>query len=154
VKRIIGILAIVATMATILYFLTIGLATDLMDGFVEADLEIGTIPDVSIVNYILAIYTVTLVGSFAVSIGFLLHDKRRGLALLLMGLFWAALVLTVSFAGLMGHPNFQMSPEKWAIAPALFATFVIGNPANFVFIEAICIAVAFVVIATLVRLKE
>jgi len=149
-----GILSIVVVETVILYFLTIGLATDAMDGFVEMDLAVGQIPDMSIINFILAVSTLVLFGSFGVAFGFMLHDENRGVAIILIAFLWACVMIGVSFYGMMGQPEFQISPDKWLIVPALYASFVLRSPSGFIVIEAITLCLAIVIIGLLLRLDE
>ena len=127
---------IVAVTTTILYYLTIGIAVDAVDGFVEADLASGTIPDVSILNYILAIYTIMICGSMLISASLLSHDARVAGVSILAGLIMMVIVVFIS---LMSVPGLVMSPDKWFIAPALCTAFVMKDAGLFLLYEVICI---------------
>jgi hypothetical protein len=134
-KKSIGTIAIVVTMTIVLYYLTIGMAVDSIDDFIEIDVTEGTIPDISIVNYILAIYTLVIAGSMLVSARFLSGDIKIALLAVIAGL---CMTLLIAIIGLMGYPGMQMSPDRWGIILALYCVFVLQNPAMFLVIETFC----------------
>ena len=126
---------IVAVTTTILYYLTIGIAVDAVDGFVEADVAAGQLPDVSIINAILGMYTLVIAGSFIISAALLSNDAMlAGISIVTGGI----VVLIVVFLGLMGYPGMMMSPDRWLIAPALYTAFVLQDPGMFIAIESGC----------------
>jgi hypothetical protein len=134
-KKSLGTIAIVVTMTIVLYYLTIGMAVDSIDDFIEIDVNQGTIPDISIVNYILAIYTSIIAGSLLVSARFLSNDIRIALLAVVAGI---CMTIEMAIFGLMGYPDMQMSPDRWGIILALYCVLVLQNPATFLIYETSC----------------
>lgn len=135
--KILGTFAIVVGTAVALFYLTISIAVDAIDDFIEVDIAYGNVPDVSIVNYILAIYTMMIAGTMIISAAIVSTDVKIGAISIITG---GIIMLIIVFLSLLGVPTLQMTPDKWLIAPALYVTFVLRDPGMFLFIETACFA--------------
>jgi hypothetical protein len=149
-----GITAIVIVTAVVMYFLTVGYAVDLIDGFVEADLVAGQIPDVTIANYVLAVYSLVLAGAVLIPAALLLKNKNRLYLAVLAIAGGLVAMFGIAAGGLVGFPQFQMTPEKWVIIPALYLVFVLRDPGVYMLVETSCIGIVFLVLSSATGIDE
>jgi len=137
----IGTFATVVGTAVVLYFITIGIAVDVMDDYIGVLIVGGAVPEMSQVNYVLAFYTVVITAAMVVTSRFMSDDLDVAWRALMVGLL---LTFVVSMIGLAGYPGLPpMTADKWLLAPALFTVFVVKNPATFLGVEAGCIVVLY-----------
>lgn len=145
-KRALIITGLVVFAATILFYITDGIATDAIDDMIARDIATGDIPQMSLMNVVLLLYTIVIVGTISISIAGVLHDEQRGLVAILAcagGLFVFFIICSI---GDMSIPGLQMTPEKWLLIPAFYLAWVSENAAIYLISEACCILGSFYII--------
>ncbi len=135
-----------AIIAFILFLILQGVGTDMMDDFVERDLDAGAISAITGVNYILSFYTVGLVGACGLATVLVLKSTKAGWAFVLATVMAWSIMVVIAALGLYAVPGFSLSAGTFGIMLALFATFVLHNPGIYLAIFAMVLVASQLVI--------
>lgn len=136
-KQLVILTTLNVIIAFILFLILQGVGTDMIDDIVTQDLDAGA-SGISLVNYILAFYTLGLIGACAISTIALVKTRRAraNLAFLLSVALCYCIMFVIASLSLYAVPGYVLSVETFGITLALYATFVLRNPALYLIIFA------------------
>jgi len=115
---------------------------DIIDDLVEQDLAAGVMQQASIANYIMFVIGLALVGAFALATILVLKTPKSLVSLgfaIGIGFLVMAAIATL---GMYGYPGFQLSGDTVILLNVLYMIFVLRNPATWLIMFAIIIAIS------------
>lgn len=137
-------LAITVTIGLFLFFMVQALSVDIIDNIVEQDVATGAIPDVTIINYIIAVYSLVLVGALGMASIAIYKNRQAFISVILASVSGLGLMYALALAGAFSI-GLKLEWSTFTIVPALFAALVLRDPGLYIGILAsVCTAWLFV----------
>jgi len=115
---------------------------DIIDDLVEEELAAGIMQDITIANFIMFVISLALAGALALGTILVLKTPRSLIALGFAIGIALVLIAAIGAIGLYGYPGFQLGPDTIVLLNVIFMSFVLKNPATWLFMFAVIIVIS------------